>query len=203
MLKALEDAGRIRRGYFVSGVGATQFALPAALELMRSLREMPDEPEVVMISATDPANPFGTMLQWPSFAGARSVSTATAGKPSAGTDGRGATRTAGAVVILVNGTLAAYLSRGARQLLVDLPEDEPQRSAIARPLSQQLASVARTSGLLIAEINGTQTSDHPLAPYLEEAGFRPSAMGFMVRREAAVQPSIEPATPKLSAQPEA
>ena len=51
--------GRVRRGYFVSQVGATQFALPAALELLRSLREMPDDPEVVMLSATDPANPEG------------------------------------------------------------------------------------------------------------------------------------------------
>ncbi len=68
VLKALEDAGRVRRGYFVGGVGATQFALPAALELMRSLRSDPDEPEVVVLAATDPANPFGTMLKWPAFA---------------------------------------------------------------------------------------------------------------------------------------
>ena len=54
VLKALEDAGRIRRGYFASGVGATQFALPAALDLLRSLKDMPDEPEVVVLAATDP-----------------------------------------------------------------------------------------------------------------------------------------------------
>ena len=54
VLKALEDAGRIRRGYFVGGVGATQFALPAALDLLRSLTTMPDEPEVVVLAATDP-----------------------------------------------------------------------------------------------------------------------------------------------------
>ena len=65
VLKAMEDAGRIRRGYFVAEVGATQFALPAALELMRSLRETPDEPETLVLSATDPANPYGTMLKWP------------------------------------------------------------------------------------------------------------------------------------------
>ncbi|MBA2303679.1 MAG: DEAD/DEAH box helicase [Acidobacteria bacterium] len=168
VLKALEDAGRIRRGYFVSGVGATQFALPAALELMRSLREIPEEPELVMLSATDPANPFGTMLKWPDLA--LEV-------------GRGATRTVGAQVILVNGTLAAYLSRGARQLLVYLPEDEPLRSAIGRPLAAQLATHARTGGLMIAEINGFPTADHALAPYLIEAGFNPSAMGFMMRRD--------------------
>ena len=187
VLKALEDAGRIRRGYFVGGVGATQFALPAALELMRSLREMPDEPEVVVMSATDPANPFGTMLKW----------------PAAGSDGRGATRTAGAQVILVNGTLAAYLSRSARQLLVYLPEDEPQRSAVGRPLADRLASIARAGGLLIAEISGVPTSDHPLASYLEESGFRPSAMGYMVRRDASVRPGLELPSPRSSPQPEA
>ncbi|HEX9365726.1 MAG TPA: DEAD/DEAH box helicase, partial [Vicinamibacterales bacterium] len=64
VLKALEDAGRVRRGYFV-GVGATQFALPPALELLRSLRETPDEPETLVIAATDPANPYGTTLKWP------------------------------------------------------------------------------------------------------------------------------------------
>ena len=176
VLKALEDAGRIRRGYFVAGVCATQFALPAALELMRSLREMPDDPELVVLAATDPANPFGTMLKWP--------------ETMAGGAGRGATRTAGAQVILINGTLAAYLSRGARQVLVNLPEDEPQRSVLGRALSAQLAAMARQGGLMIAEINGVPTSDHPLASYLAEAGFNPSAMGFMMRRPV-VTPKLE------------
>ena len=58
VLKALEDAGRIRRGYFVGGVGATQFALPAALDLLRSLREPPDDAEVVALAATDPGQPL-------------------------------------------------------------------------------------------------------------------------------------------------
>ncbi len=65
VLKALEDAGRIRRGYFVGGVGATQFALPSALDLLRSLRETPDDPETVALAATDPGNPYGTLLPWP------------------------------------------------------------------------------------------------------------------------------------------
>ncbi len=166
VLKALEDAGRVRRGYFVGGVGATQFALPAALELMRSLREEPEDPEVVVLAATDPANPFGTMLKWPDSAG------------------RGATRTVGAQVILVNGHLAAYISRGGRQILAWLSEDEPQRSAIGRPLARQLATMARQGGLIIAEVGGVPAADHPLAPFLVAAGFHPSAMGFMMRRTA-------------------
>jgi len=202
VLKALEDAGRIRRGYFVAGVGATQFALPAALELMRSLREMPDEPEVVILAATDPANPFGTMLKWPEVATGSIVP----GAERAGTVGRGATRTVGAQVILVNGSLAAYLSRGARQLLVYLPEDEPQRSATGRPLAAQLAAMARLGGLMIAEINGYPTADHPLAPYLVEAGFHPSAMGFMMRRGPLMAPerrATGPASPTPRPQAEA
>ena len=181
VLKALEDAGRVRRGYFVSAVGATQFALPAALELMRSLRETPEHAEVVMLAATDPANPYGTMLKWP--AGNEGES-----------GGRGATRSVGAQVIFVNGHLAAYLSRGGRQVLVYLPDDEPQRSVIGRALAAQLAIVARTSGLIIDEVNGIPTGDHPIAVYLQDASFLPSAMGFMMRRPAgplAPKPKVE------------
>src|SRR5262249_39694150 len=68
VLKTMEENGRIRRGYFVAGLGATQFAMPGALDLLRSLRDAPDEPEVVMLAATDPANPYGATLKWPSFA---------------------------------------------------------------------------------------------------------------------------------------
>ncbi|HSC27665.1 MAG TPA: hypothetical protein VLD67_10345, partial [Vicinamibacterales bacterium] len=172
VLKAMEDAGRIRRGYFVGGVGATQFAIPAALDLLRSLREMPEDPEVVVVAATDPANPYGCLLPW----------------PAAGEAGRGPTRTVGATSILVNGSLAAYISRGTRQLLVWLPEDEPARTLTARALAGTLAKLARAQdgryALLIDEINGMPSESHPLAPHLVEAGFSPSAMGFQMRRQA-------------------
>jgi len=174
VLKAMEDAGRIRRGYFVGGVGATQFAVPAALDLLRSLKEAPDAPEAVVLSATDPANPFGTILDWP------------AGPESEG--GRGPTRTVGSLVILVNGSLSAYISRGARQLLVFLPEDEPTRSTVARALANELSRLASGDdgrlSLLIGEINGVPAPEHPLSPFLIEAGFSPSAMGFHIRRHA-------------------
>ncbi|PYR54852.1 MAG: hypothetical protein DMF85_21160 [Acidobacteria bacterium] len=178
VLKALEDAGRIRRGYFVGGVGATQFALPAALELLRSLRDVPDEAEVVVLAATDPANPYGTTLKWPS---------AWAADAQPDIAGRGPTRSVGALVVLVNGALAAYIPRGGRQLLVFLPEDEPARSTTARALAERLALMARDEGrggLLVGEINGRPAADHPLAPSLIEAGFTPSAMGLQMRRRA-------------------
>ena len=174
VLKAMEDAGRVRRGYFVAGLGATQFALPAALELLRALKDPPDEPEVVALSATDPASPYGAMLAWPASADAD------------GSAGRGPTRSVGSTVVLVNGALSAYISRGARQILVFLPEDEPGRSLIGRALASRLGAIARgeesRDGLLIGEINGSPASEHPFAPFLAEAGFHSSPMGFQMRR---------------------
>jgi ATP-dependent helicase Lhr and Lhr-like helicase len=171
VLKALEDAGRIRRGYFASGVGAMQFALPAALDLLRALKELPDEAEVVVLSATDPANPYGTILRWPESSGSM---------PGAGPTewrARSLTRSAGSLVVIVNGALAAYISRGARQLLAFLPDDEPALSTAARAIATAMARL----GLLVHEINGLPAAEHPLAPYLVEAGFSPSAMGFQIR----------------------
>jgi ATP-dependent Lhr-like helicase len=176
VLRAMEDAGRIRRGYFASEVGATQFALPAALDLLRSLKDNPDTPEVVVLSATDPANPYGTILKWPE-----------SGLGDADR-GRGPTRTVGSVVVLVNGALAAYISRGARQLTAFIPEDEPVRSTVSRALAAKLAQLGRGEdgrmALLIAEINGLPAVEHPLASHLVDAGFSPSAMGFQIRRPA-------------------
>jgi len=123
---------------------------------------------VVLLSVTDPANPYGTTLPWP----------ATPGQDEAA---RRTTRTVGSLVILVNGGLGAYISRGARQLQIFMPEDEPSRSTVARGVAARLAALAREGGLLIAEVNGAATSDHPIAPFLVAAGFVPSAMGFMMR----------------------
>jgi ATP-dependent Lhr-like helicase len=176
VLKAMEDAGRVRRGYFVGSVGATQFALPAALDLLRTLSTLPDEPEVVVLAATDPANPYGTILKWPAVDG------------DTESGGRGPTRTVGAMVVLVNGALAAYISRGARQLTTFLPEDEPNRSLTARALASRLAALTRPDDtrmpLLIGEINGVPAAEHPLSSFLVDAGFSPSAMGFQIRRHA-------------------
>ena len=84
VLKGLEENGRIRRGYFVAGLGATQFALPGALDLLRSLREKPDDPEIAVLAATDPANPYGATLKWPAFApgGASTAAEGRRGKPA-------------------------------------------------------------------------------------------------------------------------
>jgi ATP-dependent Lhr-like helicase len=169
VLKAMEEAGRLRRGYFIAGLGATQFALPGALDLLRSLKDGSDAPEVVAMPATDPANPYGAALKWSEA------------------PGRGPTRTVGATVVLVDGVLVAYLARGDRQLLTWLPESEPHRAKAARAIAGALIERARTGGetprgMLIEDIDGAPSTLHPLAPFLAEAGFLPGALGFQATR---------------------
>jgi ATP-dependent helicase Lhr and Lhr-like helicase len=193
VLKGLEENGRIRRGYFVAGLGATQFALPGALDLLRSLRETPDDPEIAMLAATDPANPYGAALKWPASApGGASTSAKASVDRSAGPDvaaakaGRGPTRTVGATVMLVNGSLAAYLARGDRQLVTYLPESEPERSKTGRAVARVLIDRARTGGesprgMLIEEIDGVPPATHPIATFLAEAGFVSGALGLQAK----------------------
>ncbi|HMF95341.1 MAG TPA: hypothetical protein VKE96_13635, partial [Vicinamibacterales bacterium] len=186
VLKGMEENGRIRRGYFVAGLGATQFALPGALDLLRSMRDAPDEVEIAVLAATDPANPYGATLRFPGSAAERDVPVAPA--PQARGDiaeraARRPTRSVGATVILVNGAIAAYLARGDRQLVTFLPEAEPDRSKVARAIAHVLIDRARAGGdaprgMLIEDIDGVPSSQHSMAPFLGDAGFIAGALGF-------------------------
>ena len=60
----MEESGWTRRGLFVAGLGAAQFAMPAAVDMLRSLRPESAAPEIVYLAATDPANPYGAILRW-------------------------------------------------------------------------------------------------------------------------------------------
>jgi ATP-dependent Lhr-like helicase len=184
VFRSMEERGRIRRGYFAAGVGAVQFALPAALDLLRSLRQPPDEAEGLRLSATDPANAYGTLLRWPAPDGGDSLGA------------RGPTRSAGAQVVIVNGRLGAWLARGRQLLLTFLPEAEPEREIVARAVAGALADAAlegegRQGGLLITEVNGLPVAAHPIAPALVEAGFVPSPLGYQRPRETH-RPGREP-----------
>jgi ATP-dependent helicase Lhr and Lhr-like helicase len=175
VMKALEESGKIRRGYFAADLGATQFAMPAAVDLLRSLRvqQDPEKVEMLQLAATDPANPYGALLRWPAA-------------PDAGSS---LTRSVGARVILCDGALVAYLRRWNPNLQVFLPEEEPQRSQVARSLAEFLVSKVQDQedaqgrgGLLIASVNGVAVAEHPLARFLLDAGFAAGAMGLNVRR---------------------
>ena len=175
VMKALEESGKIRRGYFAADLGATQFAMPAAVDLLRSLRLSPqgEKAEMLQLAATDPANPYGALLRWPAA-------------PDAGSS---LTRSVGARVILCDGALVAYLRRGNPNLQAFLPEEEPQRSQVMRNLAEFLVGRVQDheqadgrAGMLIASVNGVAVAEHPIARSLLDAGFAAGAMGFNVRR---------------------
>jgi len=187
VLKAMEESGRIRRGYFVDGLGATQFALSAAVDLLRSLRNdaQPERAELVTMAATDPANVYGSVLRWP-----------TIGEEPDGPDqaNRSLTRSVGASVILRNGELIAYLRRNNPHLQVFLPAEEPDRSNAARDLAKFLAANGQRemrqrpadhrAGLLITSINGQPAHLHLLSRHLQDAGFQAAPLGLNLRRIA-------------------
>ena len=172
-LRTMEDSGLARRGMFVSGLGAAQFALNSAVDMLRRLRNHPERPEVLHLASTDPGNPYGAILPWPRSDNEEVKSTLS--------------RTVGTSVVLVNGTLAAYVRRNSALLSVFLPDAEPDRSIYARALATKLADIAIArqqyrSGLMIEQINGGRAQEHDLAHFLQDAGFVDTVFGFQMRR---------------------
>ncbi len=147
VLRAMEESGRIRRGYFVEGLGGSQFALPGAVDRLRSLRESGGG--VIALAATDPANPYGTVLDWPAIS-----------------DGR-MSRAAGAYCVLDDGRLALYLERGGRSLLTN---GDVQLAHL-----QALIAMATNGGRVeLQKVDGVPVMDSPLKAALREAGFSPT-----------------------------
>jgi len=169
VFKAMEEAGRIRRGYFIAGRGAAQFADAGALERLRELREVGDEPSIVMLAATDPANPYGASLPWP-----------------AREDNRQVGRFAGAQVILVDGELAAYFSKSERSLLTFFDSNAAGSERFAVAVVNALSGLV-TSGLrralLITEVNGDDPARSVLSSALRDSGFRAGTHGWQRRAE--------------------
>jgi ATP-dependent Lhr-like helicase len=184
-LKIMEESGLVRRGMFVAGMGAAQFAMPAAVDMLRSLRRPGDRAEAVHLAASDPANPYGGLLPWADASAEHSMA-----------------RAAGASVILVNGRLAAFFRRRNPAIRVLLPADEPELSETARQLAQKLAEVAiryqaRRSGLLISTINDEPAATHYLGRFLEESGFVSTVAGYQMRRitPSAYSPAVATEAP--------
>ena len=157
VLKALEESGKVRRGYFVDGLGAAQFALPGAVDRLRAMRGPLHDERPVVLAATDPAQPYGAVLGWPEGPG----------RPA---------RQAGAFVILVGGELAAYLERGGRSLFTFGIDAD----AWVDPLAS-LAKDGRLRKIELARIDGAPAGESPLADRLRAAGFADGYRGLTVR----------------------
>jgi ATP-dependent Lhr-like helicase len=193
VLAAFEEAGRCRRGYFVEGLGAAQFALPGAVDRLRNTAGAADTKpgesagRTVVLAATDPANPYGAALSWP----------ARPRRPDRETDAAGHRpgRKAGALVVLVDGSLVLYVERGGKTLLsfgdvtdTGSPADTGGATAAdaraMRAAADALALAVR-DGLLgrldVERADGGSVLTSPLGAALEDAGFRATPRGLRLR----------------------
>jgi ATP-dependent Lhr-like helicase len=197
VLRAMEETGQCRRGYFVEGLGGAQFALPGAVDRMRALAgdavaataagtspdadagfladpalpgqpaRPPDSQRAVVLAAADPAQPYGAALPWPS----RPEDSVSSHRPG---------RKAGAVAVLFGGELVLYVERGGKTLL-SWTEDP----AALEPCAQALAGAVREGALGRITVEkadgGIVAYDSPLTRALESAGFRHTPRGLRLR----------------------
>ncbi len=169
----LETLGVCRRGYFVEGLGGAQFALPGAVERLRSARAEP-----LVLAAGDPAQPYGAALPWPSSAEGEGLSSSGARRPA---------RVPGAQVVLVCGAPVLYVERGGRGLIVlaaagagaDTPAgavsggvsaDERVRTAL-NALGEAVRG-GRIGRLALERIDGKSAVGSQWETLLAECGFR-------------------------------
>ncbi|GAA4591683.1 ATP-dependent Lhr-like helicase [Actinoplanes octamycinicus] len=178
VLSALEERGAARRGYFVEGLGAAQFAVPGAVDRLRALAEPAELAKrtgtgALVLAAADPANPYGAALPWPE----RIVDSGD-GEPVAKA-GHRAGRKAGALVVLVGGELVLYVERGGRTLLSFA--DDPEALVAA---GQALAASVRSGALgamSVERADGESVHSSPLREALTAAGFRATPRGLRLR----------------------
>ena len=184
VLTAFEEAGRCRRGYFVEGLGAAQFALPGAVDRLRARlansrsNDHDDAARAVVLAATDPANPYGAALPWPTT------------RPD-GTGHRPG-RKAGALVVLVDGELVVYVERGGKTLLsfgpaaaADAAPDAGEAASGSLRAAVDALALAVRDGWLgrldVERADGASVLTSPLGSALEEAGFRATPRGLRLR----------------------
>ncbi len=201
VLSRFEESGRARRGYFVEGLGAAQFATGPTVDRLRTYARDIDDDEradpdrsrdALTLAATDPANAYGASLPWPSDTAAGpddgpGSADGPAGRPGGAADstpakttGRGHRpgRKAGALVTTVDGHLAVYVERGGKSVLTFT--DDPADLAVAA------ASIAATvrSGLRklsVERVDGDFVLETPLGSALREAGFTATPQGLRLR----------------------
>jgi ATP-dependent Lhr-like helicase len=154
-LSALETLGIARRGYFVEGLGGAQFALPGAVERLRAFGgELEVNAEALVLSALDPAQPYGGALRWPARPG----------------EARSPARVAGAYVALVRGEPIVYLERGGRGLQTLVAPDDPRLPPSLQALVDHVRS-GRIRRLALEKVDGESALSSPLGPLLLELGF--------------------------------
>jgi len=169
ILRELEETGRVRRGYFVEGLGGAQFALPGAVDRLRAERADPAGDRrlsrTLLLAATDPANPYGAALSWPR---------------RGDDDRRPLPRAAGAYVVLHDGEPVLYLERGGRSIQTLPAFDEPEGARAALESLGDLVSSGRLRSLQVERVDGLPVAESRARDLLAGAGFRASYRGWVL-----------------------
>lgn len=196
VLSAFEESGRVRRGYFVEGLGAAQFATAGAVDRLRA--GAGDEPTdqsgggatqapVVVLAASDPANPYGAALPWPQAGPPAPQPGApadlAADEATSSVDTHRPARRAGALVVLRQGRLLLYAERGGRSLL-SFTHDRDELDAAAGALASAIGS-GRVATMTITRVDGADAvgpqSRGPVLDALQRNGFTVTPRGVRMR----------------------
>ena len=180
VLRRLEDTGRVRRGYFVAGLGGAQFAEPGAVDLLRAERD----PGAAAGGRHAGRHRSGQSVR-------RAGGVAGVGR-QLGTQAPAAS--AGARVVLVDGYATGWIARGDR---ASCWSRCPTRSPIDRDgagrwraswCAWRICPTAERRGWLIAELNGEPADGEPAGALLRRGRLRRHQ-----RRPAAARAARRPA----------
>jgi ATP-dependent Lhr-like helicase len=181
VLKTMEDAGRVRRGYFVEGLSGSQFGFGGAIDRLRACALNDDRiagpatpNELVALAALDPANPYGALLPWPEC--------------TAGGEGK-LRRALGAWVVMDRGRLVLYAAQHGRQIFT-FPE-RASADGLAELAMLALTGIAmpgRRGYLVISTIDSLPVSQSPWYEQLRRAGFESDHRGLVAG------PSLSPSS---------
>ena len=169
----MEEQGRVRRGHFVDGLEGAQFAWAGAVDRLRGSREQAEErdelttlDDVRILSAMDPANPYGAIVPWPAVANPEQA------KPR---------RVAGAWLITARGRPVLYVARRAR-ILITFPATIRDDDSTLDAAIEALRHLPRGSsrGMLVIEtVDGQPIAESPFAERFTRAGFAKDYRGVV------------------------
>ncbi len=168
--REMEERGRVRRGYFVEGLGGAQFAVAGAVDRLRAMRRGPGattslSPQTMVLSAADPANPYGAVLAWPRDEIRHKR------RPS---------RAAGAYVVLHDGEVVLYLERGGRSLQTFTAFDDEEIASAAVAVLRDLVRDGRLRRLQVDRVDGVPVSESDHRTRLAGLGFVQAYRGLVL-----------------------
>ena len=174
---AAEDRALVRRGYFIEGLGAAQFAAPATVDLLRSTADnlsIPAGPQgfgatqsfgasAYTPQRTDTEQVYGTftvtLLAATDPANPYGAALSWPAIPSFAGEGVGVVkhrpaRKAGACVVLVDGAPVLYVERGAKTLLAFTTD--PVLLEAAAPALARLVSAGGAEKISVEKVNDVE-----------------------------------------------